>query len=167
MAVTRVLFNEFGDIAKDFMFAGGHHFEEGGFDGGEGGAGVEHSFQGDLVIDFASGGDGVGGDEGLEVVGQEVMNRLRDADVGFDADDDDLRALGLGDDGIDGLVGQAAEGDFIVIGYFTENVPDRLGGAAEAFGVLFGDDDGNFKKLGGFYHQATAFDDVADIFDMV
>ena len=38
------LFNQFGDVSKDIMFAGGHHFEEGGFGGGDGGAGVLHSF---------------------------------------------------------------------------------------------------------------------------
>ena len=119
------------------------------------------------MIDFVSGGDGVGGDKGLEVVSQEVVNRLRNADVGFDTDDDDLLALVFSDYGIDGIVGHAAEGELVVIGCFTENVLYCFGGAAQALGVLFGYDDGYFQKLSGFYHQATAFDDVIDIFDVV
>ena len=63
------LLNEFGDVSKDIMFAGGHHFEDGGLGGGEGGAGKLHSLQSDFVIDFASGGYGIGGDKGLEPPG--------------------------------------------------------------------------------------------------
>jgi len=161
------LLNEFGDFSEGIVFAVGHHFEEGGFGGGYSCAGMLHPLEGGFVIDFASGGDGVGGDKRLEVVGQEVMNRLGDADVGFNADDDNLWALYLGDDGIDVIVGHTAEGDFIIIGYFAEYVLDRLGGAAEAFRVLFGDDDGNFEKFSGLNHHTTAFDDVIDIFDVV
>ena len=161
------LFNQFGDFSEDIVFAGGHHFEEGGFGGGDGGAGVLHPPEGCFVIDFVSGRYGVGGDKGQEVVSQEVVNRLRNADVGFDTNDDDLLALVFSDYGIDGIVGQAAEGELVVIGCFTEYFLDWFGGAAQALGVLFGDDDGNFEKLGGFYHQATAFDDVIDIFNVV
>jgi len=161
------LFNQFGDVSKDIMFAGGHHFEEGGFGGGDGGAGVLHPPESCFVIDFVSGGYGIGGDKRVEPPVQEVVNRLRNADVGFDTDDDDLLALVFSDYGIDGIVGHAAEGELVVIGCFTENVLYCFGGAAQALGVLFGYDDGYFQKLSGLDHQATAFDDVVDIFNVV
>jgi hypothetical protein len=81
------------ELADLFEFGGagaGAPFEESGFGGGERGAGGIHAAEGDIVIDLPASRDGVGGDIDTKTFAQQIVNGLTDADVGFDAADEDF-----------------------------------------------------------------------------
>src|SRR6185436_6276439 len=111
-------------------------FEEGGFGGGKGGAGGIHAAEGDVVIDLAAGRDGVGGDIDAETFTEEVVDGLADADVGFDAADEDFPDAAVAPGGENVGAFCAAEGGLGRNGSEKRGKFGRRG--AEALRILFG-----------------------------
>lgn len=68
-------------------------FEDCGFCAGNYAAGVVHFSEADLLVQWGSGGDGVGDYVDVVSLVQQVVGCLVDADVGLDAAEDDLPAV--------------------------------------------------------------------------
>lgn len=97
-------------------------------------AGIADAFQADLVPIGGSGANGIGADGDFIARGEEVVRRLTDADMGFDADQDRL----LSRRGFEALHERSASG--AGESHFGVALLDKrfepLVGAAHALGIL-------------------------------
>ena len=85
----RFFFGERADLFELGCAGDAAPFEDGGFGGGEHDAGRFHAAESDFVVDCVARANGIDGDVDEPTGGREVEGGLGDADVGFDATDED------------------------------------------------------------------------------
>jgi hypothetical protein len=141
----RIFFGECADFFELGGAGGLAPFEDGGFGGGKDDAGGFQAAKGDLVIDGVAGADGVDGDVDHPSGGCEVESCLGDADVGFDAAEEDA-VTEVGAPGVEERAARcSAKCEFR--GRLMKALGEGGGKATELLGVLLGG--GGGKAEGG------------------
>jgi len=128
-------------------------FEGDGFGGGHDDAGAFEAADSHFMIERGAAADGVDGEIDPKTFSEQIKGRVENANVRFDASQDDAFLLGEIKLGHKGLDRAAAKADFLGPGRGNFVRQGRDGGA-EAFRILFGGDTRDFEQ-GGDIEQKT------------
>ena len=142
----RDVFHEVADLGEGGVVGGFEPFEEEGLGGCEDRTARSRRRRRDVVVECVAGGHGIDGDEDHGAHAEEVDGGLKDADVGFDADEGDVGEAAAVE--LFGERGGAAATEGHLGDALGDEAGDGFDACAEPGGVLLGGPVGNGEDAG-------------------